>query len=157
MVGGDVEDAPVKEELLNLWRPAFVDLLVELARGGGTSITPVERVEPFDADGADGGDDELDVPGTPRVIHVPGHSAGSCVLYLPDRDVLIWGDALATLDVKTGNARGPQLVSLFNADWVRAADSLDRIESLGEVTLLPGHGEPWRGEMADAVRLARGA
>lgn len=106
-------------------------------------------VTPFE-DGA-----VLDVPGAPQVIHVPGHSDGSCALYLPDRETLICGDTLATLDIKTGRAHDPQIMSMFNTDTARAIESLDRIESLGQITLLPGHGEPWRGEMDEAVRLAR--
>lgn len=83
------------------------------------------------------------------MIHVPGHSAGLCALYCPDRDVLLCGDTLATVDIKTGRSRRPQLMSMFNADRGRAA------ESLGRVTLLPGHGDPWRGKMQKAVGLAR--
>lgn len=146
---GEGEGAPDGAMVLNLWRPAVIGLLVELARGGGTSISPVETVETV----ADG--ETLDVPGEPTVLHVPGHSAGSCAVHLDDRDVLFCGDALATLDIKTGYRGDPQLMSLFNADAERAGDSLDRLEGLGTVTLLPGHGDPWRGEMADAVRSAR--
>lgn len=135
--------------LLNLWRPAVLALLFELGRNGGLSIPPVEEVRTF----ADG--DVLDLPGSPEVIHVPGHSAGSCALFLPDRDVLLCGDALATLDLTTGRERGPQIMSLFNADADRARTSLDRLADLDEVTLLPGHGRSWRGEMDEAVRLAR--
>lgn len=155
MVGGDVEDAPVTEVLLNLWRPAFLGLIVELARGGGMSITPVERVETFGARGDGSGAVELDVPGRLRAIHVPGHSAGSCAIHFPDRDVLFCGDALATLDIRTGRRGDPMLMSLFNADHGQAADSLERLAGLGEVTLLPGHGDPWRGDAADAIRSAR--
>lgn len=149
MARGDGPDAALGPMLRVLWRPAVIGLLVELARGGGTSIPPVETVETF----ADG--DELDVPGRPRAIHVPGHSAGSCALFFQDRDVLLVGDALATLDIKTGRRRGPQLMSLFNEDGDRARESLDRLEDLGRLALLPGHGDPWEGEMADAVAAAR--
>lgn len=143
------EDVSVGDALVNLWRPAVLALLFELGRNGGLSIPPVEEVQTF----ADG--DVLDLPGSPEMIHVPGHSAGSCALFLPDRDVLLCGDALATLDLTTGRERGPQIMSLFNADGARARASLDRLAGLGEVTLLPGHGRPWRGEMDEAVRLAR--
>lgn len=149
MARGEGPDAALGPMLRALWRPAVIGLLVELARGGGTSIPPIETVETF----ADG--DELDLPGRPRAIHVPGHSAGSCALFLEDRDVLLAGDALATLDIKTGGRRGPQLMPLFNEDVDRARESLDRLEDLGHVTLLPGHGAPWDGDAADAVAAAR--
>lgn len=146
---GEGEGAPVVPMLLNLWRPAVIGLLVELARGGGTSIDAIGAVETYE-DGA-----ELDVPGEPTAIHVPGHSPGSCALHFEGRDVLVCGDALATLDIQTGRRGDPKLMSLFNSDLARARDSLGRLEDLGEVTLLPGHGDPWRGEMDEAVRLAR--
>lgn len=142
------EEGNMGELVRNLWRPAVWGLVLEFSRSGGEP-SPVETVEPFE-DGA-----VLDVPGTPQVIHTPGHSDGSCALYLPDREVLFCGDALATLDIKTGRARGPQIMSMFNIDGEQAVESLDRLESLGPITLLPGHGDPWRGEMREAVRLAR--
>src|SRR3712207_6893536 len=43
---------------------------------------------------ADG--ETLAVAGSPRVVHTPGHTFGHCALHLPDRDVLITGDALIT-------------------------------------------------------------
>ena len=61
-------------------------------------------------DMADG--DTLDIPGSPRVIHAPGHTAGSCALFLEERSVLFSGDALVTLDVAKGprGRAGPQVV-----------------------------------------------
>lgn len=147
LVEGDGE-ANISELVWNIWRPAVWGLLLEFGRSGGAP-SPVESVETF-ADGTD-----LDVPGTPQVIHVPGHSAGSCALYLPDRDVLFCGDALATVDLKTGRARGPQLMSMFNENAEHAVESIGRLGALGPVTLLPGHGDPWCGEMHEAVRLVR--
>lgn len=150
MARGEGPGAPAGDLFRNLWRPAVLALLVELARGGGTSIAPVSAVQPVE------GDQELDVPGAPQVIHLPGHSPGSCAYHLPHREVLVCGDALATLDLTTGRERGPQVMPMFNADREQAIESLDRLASLGEVTLLPGHGAPWRGDAAAAVRLARG-
>ena len=39
----------------------------------------------------------LDVPGSPRVILVPGHTPGNAALHVPSRDTLFVGDAIATL------------------------------------------------------------
>lgn len=138
----------VGELVRNIWRPAVIRLLIEFSRSGGVP-SPVETVESFDGD-------ILDVPGTPQVIHVPGHSDGSCALYLPDRDILFCGDALATVDLKTGRGRNPQIMSMFNANRQQAVESLDQLKSLGQITLLPGHGDPWYGEMDEAIQLARG-
>lgn len=149
MARGDGGGAPMGKMLKNVWRGAVVGLLIEISRGGGLSTPPLTEVETFDDQ------EELDVPGKPRVIHTPGHSEGSCVLYLPDRNVLFSGDTLATVDIVTGRANGPQLMSLFTGDEYRAATSLDSLDGIGEVTLLPGHGSPWHGEMTDAVESAR--
>lgn len=97
------------------------------------------------------------VPGRPRVIHTPGHTDGHCALHLPDRGVLLVGDALVTHNPYTG-ATGPRVVSAAaTKDTAQALASLDRIAAVEVDVLLPGHGEPWRGGTGEAVHLARAA
>lgn len=101
--------------------------------------------------------DVLEVPGRPRVLFTPGHTHGHCSLHLPDRDAVILGDALVTFDPYTGRI-GPRLVArAATVDSQRNLDSLQAITGLGSGTLLPGHGEPWRGDFSQAVELARSA
>lgn len=96
------------------------------------------------------GEGQLDVPGRPHAIHTPGHTIGHCSLHLPDRDVLIAGDAVVTLDPYTGR-REPKLVSRAAvADSERNLASLDLIAATGARTVLCGHGEPWH-EGAEAI------
>jgi glyoxylase-like metal-dependent hydrolase (beta-lactamase superfamily II) len=95
----------------------------------------------------------LDVPGSPRVTLTPGHTPGSAVLHFASRDALLIGDAFCTYAVTTG-ARGPR-VAPFTADSDEAIRSLARIEDIGAGIVLPGHGDPWTGGVADAVRLVR--
>ena len=95
----------------------------------------------------------LDVPGSPRVTLVPGHSPGSAVLHVPARDSLFIGDAIATYSVTTGE-RGPQIAP-FSQDRPRALESLDRLTGVEAGLVLPGHGEPWTGGVAEAVRQVR--
>lgn len=97
----------------------------------------------------------LDVPGSPRVVLVPGHTPGSAALHLPGHDALFVGDALATYAVTTGE-RGPR-VAPFSADPELALASLSRIEALDARLVLPGHGDAFTGSPAEAVRLARQA
>ena len=52
-------------------------------------------------------DGPLDVPGRPRVIHTPGHTHGHVSLHFADRDALIAGDAVVTLDPYTAKTRAP--------------------------------------------------
>src|ERR671933_499578 len=100
-------------------------------------------------------DGALDVPGSPRVIFSPGHTYGHCALHLPDRDVLLAGDAIVTLDPYTGR-RGPQIVArAATAYAARAMESLDALEATSARTVLTGHGDPWHDGIAEACRRAR--
>jgi len=117
-------------------------------RKGGLRIKRIAEVSTF-GDGA-----TLDVPGTPRVIHVPGHTAGSAALHVPSRDALLVGDALVTLNVMSGST-GPQSFPNFNADNHQARESLRRLDDVEASLVLPGHGQPWTGGLAEALRLVR--
>ena len=97
----------------------------------------------------------LDVPGRPRVIHTPGHTAGNAAISLEDREALVVGDTLATIDLVSGES-GPRLYPRFvNDDHDRALASLQKIELLKARWILPGHGLPWEGSPQQAVKLAR--
>ena len=98
--------------------------------------------------------DVLDVPGRPRVVFSPGHTDGHVALHLPDRDVLIAGDAVVTLDPYTGR-RGPRLVArAATADTARSLASLDVLAATGAGTVIVGHGAPWTGGVAELCGLA---
>jgi glyoxylase-like metal-dependent hydrolase (beta-lactamase superfamily II) len=99
----------------------------------------------------------LPVAGSPRVVFSPGHTHGHCALHFPDRDVLIAGDALVTLDPYTAR-RGPCIVArAATADSDRNMRSLDALAQTGAGTVLVGHGEPWTAGVEDAVVRARAA
>jgi glyoxylase-like metal-dependent hydrolase (beta-lactamase superfamily II) len=95
----------------------------------------------------------LDVPGAPRVIHVPGHSPGSAALQFAGVDALLVGDAFATYAVSNGHA-GPQIAP-FSSDPAEALASLARLEPIEAGWALPGHGEPWTGGVAAAIEAVR--
>jgi len=116
-------------------------------RNGGLRRPRVEEVATY-GDGA-----TLDVPGSPRVILVPGHTPGSAVLHAAQLDTLFAGDALAPYAVTTGR-RGPQ-VAPFTADPAQAVASLARLESVAAGLVLPGHGDPWTEGIAAAARAVR--
>ena len=97
----------------------------------------------------------LPVPGSPRIVFSPGHTLGHCALHLPDRDVLIAGDAVVTLDPYTART-GPRLVArAATADTDRALRALDALADTGARTVLCGHGEPWTDGIEAAVARAR--
>ncbi len=116
-------------------------------RNGGLKTAQVQEVASF-GDGA-----TLDVPGSPQVILVPGHTPGSAALHVPSLDALFVGDALATYAVTTGQ-KGPQ-VAPFTANAEEAVESLDRIADIPAGLVLPGHGEPWTEGPFEAVRRIR--
>ena len=132
-----------------LIRPAFVPLRDERLAGRWGHIPPITELATF----ADG--ERLDVPGHPRIIHTPGHTPGECVVHIEERGVVFTGDALVTLDPPTGKVGPAVLGAPFTEDRAGAFDSLERIRATGAGTLLPGHGEPWRDGVADAVQLAQ--
>ena len=140
---------PIGGVLRALHRPYLARYLAHIARAGGLRTPAVADVATF----ADG--ERVDVPGRPRVIHAPGHTPGSCALHLEARDVLFSGDAIVTLDTATGTVGPALLAPPFAGDRAQARASLERLEATRAATLLPGHGEPWRDGVAEAVRRAR--
>ena len=125
----------------------LLGFLVFSARHGLLRIPRIQEVATF-GDGA-----TLDVPGGPRVIHVPGHTPGSAALHFAGHDALFVGDALATYAVTTGRS-GPQLAP-FTADPGQAMGSLRRLEDIPATLVLPGHGGAWRLGVRAAVDAVR--
>jgi glyoxylase-like metal-dependent hydrolase (beta-lactamase superfamily II) len=102
-------------------------------------------------------DATLPVPGSPRVVFTPGHTHGHCSLHLPDRDAVIAGDAVVTLDPYTA-LKGPRLVArAATVDSQRNLRSLDALAATEVGTVLCGHGEPWTEGVRAAVEQARQA
>jgi glyoxylase-like metal-dependent hydrolase (beta-lactamase superfamily II) len=99
------------------------------------------------------GSETLEVPGSPRVIPLPGHSPGSVAYHVPNLDAVFVGDALTTRHVLTG-ADGPGPAP-FTDDPDAALASLAAIEATGARWVLPGHGWPWKDGAAEAVRRVR--
>lgn len=134
----------------NAWRRYTAEMLARATWNGVFTLPTIPKARAY----RDG--EVLDVPGRPFVVHVPGHTPGESALYLPERKVLLSGDTLVTVDLFLGTEEGPQVPHrLLNCDDRAARKSLDRLKELGEVTMLPGHGKPWNGTMAEAVELAR--
>jgi glyoxylase-like metal-dependent hydrolase (beta-lactamase superfamily II) len=96
----------------------------------------------------------LALPGSPQILHTPGHTDGQCVLFLPDRRALITGDALVTLDPYNGR-RGPRIVApSATHDTRQARASLAPLAGLAVDHVLPGHGAVWSDGIAGAVERA---
>jgi glyoxylase-like metal-dependent hydrolase (beta-lactamase superfamily II) len=117
------------------------------ARHGGLRIPPVREVVTF-TDGA-----VLELPGSPRIIHIPGHTPGSAAVHVAAADALFVGDAMTTGNVLTGKL-GPRPAP-FTLDPEAALASLAKLEAVQATWVLPGHGAPWRGGVAEAIRQVR--
>jgi hypothetical protein len=68
---------------------------------GGLRPQPATELQTI----ADG--DVLDVPGSPRIIHTPGHTPSSVAVHVPAVDALVLGDTMTTRNVLTG-VTGPK-------------------------------------------------
>lgn len=143
-------DVPIKRSMVGPYRPRpLLEFLWHYARTGLLRVPKVEAVATF-GDGA-----TLDVPGEPRVIHVPGHTAGSAALHFAGHDALFPGDAINTYAVTSGR-RGPQL-SPFNLDRALALESITRLKEVEATHLLPGHGAVWSQGVQSALAAVRAA
>jgi glyoxylase-like metal-dependent hydrolase (beta-lactamase superfamily II) len=128
--------------------PRSLPLLGRMAMAGALSVKGVNDVKGLHTGTA------FPVPGRPTIVHTPGHTDGHCILHLPDRDTVLSGDALVTLDPYTGKT-GPQVVaSAATKDTHQALASLEVVAATGATIVLPGHGQPWTGGVEAAVRQA---
>lgn len=128
--------------------PRAIPVLAGMAAAGALWVRGIQHALPYQGAGV------LDVPGRPLLIETPGHTFGHCALHLPDAGAVITGDALVTLDPYTG-AIGPRIVAgAATADSALALESLDRLEETDAITVLPGHGSPYRSGIRQAVREA---
>ncbi len=134
-----------------LWRPGVLGFVIHGTARGFMTPRWVTEVSGFE-DGV-----ELDLPGRPRVLLTPGHTEGHCSFHLPERGVLVAGDALATLDVLTRESVPCLLPKPLNVDPAQARASLGKLAGIEADVLLPGHGEPYNGPLADAVESATSA
>ena len=130
--------------------PRSIPMIARMVQAGGLQVKGVRTTHTFDdATGT------LAIPGSPEVIHVPGHTHGQSAFYFSKQNALITGDALVTLNIYTGE-KGPQIISgAATANSKQALLSLDKLTATGASWVLPGHGEPWTEGIERAVEVAR--
>jgi glyoxylase-like metal-dependent hydrolase (beta-lactamase superfamily II) len=150
--GHIIEEVSVLQILRAAWRPPVLLWVLRILRAGATRVHRLIEVKPFEA-----GSGPLDVPGSLVPIPTPGHTSGHCAFHLPERGVLIAGDALITAH-PASRTTGPQLCPrMFNHDEEAAVASLQALAGLSAEVVLPGHGPVYRGSPASAVELALAA
>jgi glyoxylase-like metal-dependent hydrolase (beta-lactamase superfamily II) len=129
--------------------PRVVPVLGSMVRAGALNVRGISGLRFFEPG------DTLTVPGAPRVVFSPGHTFGHSALLLADRDALLTGDALVTLDPYTG-ATGPRIVAgAATANSTEALASLQTLADTGARVVLPGHGLVWTEGIAAAAAAAR--
>jgi glyoxylase-like metal-dependent hydrolase (beta-lactamase superfamily II) len=141
------EQASPVDVARNLWRPGVLPWTVRIIRAGALADVPVPQAVSFPRPGA------LDLPGRPTPVATHGHTSGHTAYLLPDAGAVVTGDGLIT-GHPVSRTTGPQLI----AGWFDHGDSaaaLTPLASLDADLVLPGHGDPWRGPVADAVARAR--
>jgi glyoxylase-like metal-dependent hydrolase (beta-lactamase superfamily II) len=116
---------------------------------GGLRVPPVPELQCIQAGTT------LDVPGSPRVIGMPGHTPGSVAYHVPAVDAVFVGDAMTTRSVLTGEA-GPRPAP-FTLEPAQAHASFERASELDARWVLPGHGPAWGEGTEQAVNRYRSA
>lgn len=125
-------DAPVVRGEVAGPVPDLLPVEEELLARVTTDMPPAPSC-PVDREVVDG--EVLPFGGGARVVHAPGHTAGSIGLHLPGPRVLFTGDTVAEHE-------GAVILGPFNLDRRRAAESFRRLVALDVDLALPGHGEP---------------
>jgi glyoxylase-like metal-dependent hydrolase (beta-lactamase superfamily II) len=128
-------------------RPSGLRFLAHSAAAGGAKYHPVKAVETLTDD------QTLDLPGRPRVIATPGHTAGHHAVALQDRSVLFSGDTMASFDYVTGRRGLGQ--HRLNDDRALALASLERFDGIDAETVLVAHGDPWTDGLHRALDVVR--
>ncbi|HXU23922.1 MAG TPA: MBL fold metallo-hydrolase [Tepidiformaceae bacterium] len=81
--------------------------------------------------------DELPALGGMRIVHAPGHTAGSISIHFPNRGVLLVGDAM---QYKFGRLMLPS--RMFTQDMALAGESVQKLAQLEFETLCFSHFRP---------------
>ena len=145
--GERIEQVSEATLLRHAWHPRVVLWAFDILRLRATRVDRVQDLRTFT-------EQRLDVPGGPTVVPTPGHTSGHCSFHLPERGVLVAGDALMTEHAVTRSV-GPQLLpDFFNTDTGQARASLARLRGLEAEVVVPGHGPAFRGSPEQAVDLA---
>lgn len=144
-----------------LARPPYPDAEQTIARWGvppefveevRSNVGPRSQPSGLSADIVLEDGDLLPIPGrTVRVVHTPGHTAGSICLHDEDAALLLTGDHVLPI-VNPGLGLGG-----FTPDddpLGLALDSYARIGAYDDAEVLPGHGLRFHGVAARAVQIA---
>lgn len=133
----------------NLWRPKTLwAFMIQALKYDAFKVKPLGVVSTFE------NEEILKFPGNPKVIYTPGHSIDHCSFYFEDWDVLFSGDALCTSSPITFKKYPPHVMRAGD-DTDLATKSLSAFEDIENVLMLPGHGQPWTGNLKNEIELIK--
>ncbi|MEU9932306.1 MBL fold metallo-hydrolase [Streptomyces anulatus] len=139
-------DAPVVRGERPVPEPDLLDWELPLWEHGLT----VPEAPPTRVDREVTGGEMLPFGDGARVVHAPGHTAGSIAIHLPLHGVLFTGDTVASAE--------RVMLGVFNVDRAEAAATFRRLAALAPRTVCVGHGDPLTenaaAEMAAAANAA---
>jgi len=142
--GTRIEQVSAATLIKRAWRPSVLLWSRDVIALGAERVERLPAVDTF-------AEAVIDVPGQPRPVFTPGHASGHCAFHLPERGVVLAGDALMT-DHALARSTEPRLLpDFFHADTARARASLQVLAELGAEVVVPGHGPAYRGSPASAV------
>src|SRR4051812_1370351 len=87
---------------------------------------------------------EGDEVGGFTVLETPGHCAGHVSYWRASDRVLVLGDVLANMDLRTGRARLREPPAMFSPDPARNRESARKVAALEPALVCFGHGPPLR-------------
>ncbi|MCX4506164.1 MBL fold metallo-hydrolase [Streptomyces anulatus] len=135
-------DAPVVRGERPVPEPDLLDWELPLWEHGLT----VPEAPPTRVDREVTGGEVLPFGDGARVVHAPGHTAGSIAIHLPLHGVLFTGDTVASVERVT--------LGVFNVDRAGAAATFRRLAALAPRTVCVGHGDPLTENAAAAMEAA---
>lgn len=146
---GHLEQAKPADIIKRCYRPRALRWTARIMAAGALKPVTLAHAQPYPRAGA------LDLPGAPVPVACAGHTSGHSAFHLPEKGVLITGDALVT-GHPLSPVTGPQLLPPFFAHAPADAEAaLQTLAGIDADILIPGHGMPWRGTPAVAAEQAR--
>lgn len=145
-----LEQAGALDVAKQIFRPGVLRWSMRISRLGATSDVRIAHAEPFPSTGP------LDLPGGPVPIATHGHTSGHSAYLFPGVGAVATGDALITGHAVSRES-GPQLIpGWFNHAPGDPRDGVAPLATLDADLVLPGHGEPVRMPLPEAVAAALG-
>ncbi|QOD05929.1 MBL fold metallo-hydrolase [Pseudarthrobacter sp. BIM B-2242] len=131
------------------WNPRVLKWMIHAISAGALRAEPVPSAEPWTAEMLH------NLPGRPRAVSVPGHTAGSAVLVFPEAGAIATGDALVTGHALSPFTGAQMLDPMFHSDPAGTVPALDALDGIDASVILPGHGPAASMPISDAVAAVR--